>query len=111
MQSWPVDDAAMGRRFQNWFISTCTRASYDGNVFLSRLLKKDQAFAYKRQICTELLMILMLQDFYLWLVILGGSNDARKYRAKITSGDGSGNVTTQSGKVFSIDTWRDKVIK
>ena len=53
----------------------------------------------------------MLQDFYLWLVILGGSNDAKKYRAKITSGDGSGNVTTQSGKVFSVDTWRDKVIK
>merc|ERR1711879_1144595 len=35
VQSWPVDDAAMGRRFQNWFISPCTRASYDGNV-LSR---------------------------------------------------------------------------
>ena len=42
-QSWPADDAAMGRKFQNWFISTCTRASFDGNVFVSRLLKKDQA--------------------------------------------------------------------
>ena len=45
VQSWPVDDAAMGRKFQNWFISTCTRASYDGNVFVSRLLKKDQALS------------------------------------------------------------------
>ena len=41
VQSWPVCDAAMGRKFQNWFVSTCTRASFDGNVFISRLLKKD----------------------------------------------------------------------
>ena len=47
----------------------------------------------------------------MWLVILGGVNDARKYRAKMTCGDDGGNVTTQSGKVFSIDAWRDKVIK
>ena len=47
----------------------------------------------------------------MWLVILGGVNDAKKYRAKITCGDGGGNVTTQSGKVFSIDTLREKVIK
>ena len=49
--------------------------------------------------------------YYVWLVILGGVNDANKYRARVTCGDGGGNVAAQSGKVFSIDARRDQVIK
>jgi hypothetical protein len=39
VQQWPFDKT---RQFQNWFLRYCTRASYDGNVFISRLLKLDK---------------------------------------------------------------------
>jgi hypothetical protein len=42
VQQWPFDETSIKRKFQNWFLRFCTRASYDGNVFISRLLKLDK---------------------------------------------------------------------
>ena len=47
----------MERKFQNWFISTCTRASYDGNVFFSRLLQYAFKDAKAVEVCLEVVLL------------------------------------------------------